>query len=233
MSWAKVDDKFFAHPKVQAVSFGARGLWVTALSWVAAMETDGHVTRNALRCVTGNQTREEIEAWTRELVRYGLWVEDDDGYRFHDYLRFNPSSKQLKHKRKINSTRQRIFRSRNAKRNALRDEGRNALVTGIPARPLLSSPSPILSLSSETEVPAKNGRAPRRKRAKCSWPEDFVLTAKCAQLARDLGEDPEVEWNKFKDNALANGVQHVDWDAAWRMWLRRAPDFRRQRAWGN
>lgn len=61
------------------------------------------------------------------------------------------------------------------------------------------------------------------------WPADFTLTTERAQVAELLGSDAASEWAKFKDHALKDGVVHKNWDAAWRYWCRRAPEFRRRR----
>jgi hypothetical protein len=37
------------------------------------------------------------------------------------------------------------------------------------------------------------------------------------------------ETRQFKDHAQANGKKHVDWDSAWRYWMRNAIKFRSQR----
>lgn len=37
------------------------------------------------------------------------------------------------------------------------------------------------------------------------------------------------EWNKFKDHHRAKGSRFVDWDAAWRTWIRHAVEFAERR----
>jgi hypothetical protein len=65
------------------------------------------------------------------------------------------------------------------------------------------------------------------------WPDDFSLTLERAEVARLLGLDAAGEWAKFKDHALKDGATHKSWDAAWRYWCRRAPEFQRRKSWGN
>jgi hypothetical protein len=60
------------------------------------------------------------------------------------------------------------------------------------------------------------------------WPEDFTLTLERADVARTLRVDAAAEWAKFKDHALKDGTTHKNWDAAWRYWCRRAPEFQRR-----
>lgn len=81
MSWARVDDGWWCHPKVLGVSLTARGLWVSALSWSCAQRRD-EVPRPLL-AMLGATAAEAVE-----LVDAGLWVEVDDGYRIHDWAEY-------------------------------------------------------------------------------------------------------------------------------------------------
>jgi len=65
-----------------------------------------------------------------------------------------------------------------------------------------------------------------RRRAR-QWPSDLHLTPERAEWARQLGLDAAREWNHFRDHHQSKGTAFLNWDAAWRTWLRRAPQFRR------
>lgn len=65
--WFKVDDKLWGHPKWMALPAGARALWVTAGSYCASNETDGHVPASML-AVLGARRRD-----AQALVEAGLW----------------------------------------------------------------------------------------------------------------------------------------------------------------
>ncbi|MFK5689578.1 hypothetical protein ACI3EY_07915 [Ornithinimicrobium sp. LYQ92] len=67
MTWFKVDDKLWGHPKWMSLPPGARALWVTAGSYCASNETDGIVPTSALLALGGR--RRDAEA----LVEAGLW----------------------------------------------------------------------------------------------------------------------------------------------------------------
>lgn len=97
MAWFKVDDKLWGHPKWLATNIRARGLWVTAGSWCAAHETDGHIPRHVLT-VLGGKTGDATE-----LVNAGLWVTQKDGWRFHDWGEFQPDAASQKAKREAES----------------------------------------------------------------------------------------------------------------------------------
>jgi hypothetical protein len=78
VSWARVDDGWWSHPKVLATSLTARGLWVSALSW-SCQHRSADVPR-ALVAMLGSD-----DATAGELVAVGLWVETDAGWRIHDW----------------------------------------------------------------------------------------------------------------------------------------------------
>jgi hypothetical protein len=96
-----------------------------------------------------------------------------------------------------------------------------------------ASPVPVSGSGIEEDpplaslVPPLSARAARSLRA-TQWPDEFTLTLERAEVARILGLDAAAEWAKFKDHALKDGVTHKNWDAAWRYWCRRAPEFQRR-----
>lgn len=216
MSWAKVDDKFFAHPKVTRVSFGARGLWVTALSWCASIETDGFIPLEMLSVFAATESQQSYAALVDELVRTVLWVdavrEGVRGYQVHDYGIYNPLHKRLNAQRKKEATRLRAYRKRTAVRVGDR--------TPLPTRPDPSRPV--------QEAEQKKLAVARKERA-TPWPPDFTLTDERNQLGKEIGAEMPWEWNKFKDHHTAKGSRFVDWNAAWRTWLRNSVDFQQRR----
>ena len=70
----------------------------------------------------------------------------------------------------------------------------------------------------------KNAAAPRPKTRR-SFPSDFPLTEELKQYATEHGVPAETEWEKFSDHHKAKGSLMADWAAAWRTWVRRAPEF--------
>jgi len=121
MSWFKVDDGLWGHPKWLAATPGARALWVTAGSWCADQLTDGRVPQHVLAVLAG-RTRE-----ADELVRLGLWKPHEDGWEFHDWAQFQPSREQVQADRAAAKERQR--RARERARESRRDTHRDSRVT--------------------------------------------------------------------------------------------------------
>lgn len=97
MSWFKIDDKLWGHPKWMAVPKGGRALWVTAGSWAAANETDGRIPREALRALGGNA------ADAQSLVAAGLWREVRAGWIFHEWSIYQPDAASQKAKRRADA----------------------------------------------------------------------------------------------------------------------------------
>ena len=65
--FTRLDDHFWAHPKVLNCSDGALALWVRALSWVGFQLTDGFVPHQCLRLLRGRKRDAD------RLVAAGLW----------------------------------------------------------------------------------------------------------------------------------------------------------------
>lgn len=197
MSWAKVDDHLFMHPKFLGVSLPARGLWLGALSYAAGIERDGWFPSSALSMLAGGAKHDDL---VRQLVHASLWVQDGDGYRLHNFLKYNRSRKQLKKQRKLTAKRVQALRARNGVTPAL--------VTRLPARPDPSRPKK------------------KRESASRQLPTTETLTPERLEMAQKLGLSAKAagqEWAKLADHEFRDA--HSNWDAVWRNWVRRAPEF--------
>lgn len=106
MSWFKVDDKLWGHPKWLATPIRSRGLWVTAGSWCADQEMDGNVPRHVL-AILGATTRDAAG-----LVASGLWMATDTGWSFHGWAEFQPTRAQKEAEREEAKERMRLLRAR-------------------------------------------------------------------------------------------------------------------------
>ena len=110
MSWFKVDDQLWGHPKAAEAGFEALGLWCMAGSWSSAYKTGGLITRDALaRLVKSPPRRAKL---ARILVDVGLWEVVDEGWRFHDWDHFQPSPDEIETRRAAARTRKRRQRER-------------------------------------------------------------------------------------------------------------------------
>lgn len=95
MSWVKVDDKAWCHPKFLSLSGDAVRLWMFALCWSGSQGTDGAIPRAALRLLGGTQDD------AQELVEARLWEETDNGWTVRGYLDYQPSAEAVRKRREL------------------------------------------------------------------------------------------------------------------------------------
>lgn len=139
MAWFKVDDGFWAHPKILMLSDGAQALWLRAGSWSSQQLTDGFIPETALPMLRGT-----VEAAT-ELVSAGMWDRLPDGWGFHDWEKYQPTREQVEGERQ--ATRERLQRWRANRRtgNAVGNGVTNGVSNAAPSRPVPSRPDPDIN----------------------------------------------------------------------------------------
>lgn len=137
--WARFDDQFPDHPKIEPLSDAAYRLHTTAvIGQCSRFLTDGYVNRNAFHRLSSRWPNAEELA--NELVEAGLWELCDDGWRIHDYLDWNPSRDKVLEDRSKARARKERFEERRSER--------------VPERRTNVAPSPSVS-SPEGEEEAK------------------------------------------------------------------------------
>ena len=140
MSWVKVDDKAWAHPKLASLSAAAVRLWLFTLCWCNQQETDGQVPRRILSVLGGSKKA------AAELVASGLWERTDNGWLVHDFLKYQPSRAQRDSQRE--ALRERVSRHRKREGNGvtsplLTDRKRESNTAPVPSRPDPEERSPL------------------------------------------------------------------------------------------
>lgn len=125
MSWFKVDDSFYDHPKFLDVPNAAIGLWAKSGAWCGKHLTDGVIPASQVKLFKG--TPSQVNA----LISSGIWIEDrsESGskvYRFHDWNEYQPTREQKLKEREDGAERQRKSRQRKRqeqeeRRNVTRD----------------------------------------------------------------------------------------------------------------
>lgn len=91
MAWARMDDGFHDHPKVDGLSLAAVGLWTLCFTWCNRhLGSDrlppGFVPQSRVKKLRG-------ERYVTELVDAGLWETAEGGWIFHDFEDYLPASK--------------------------------------------------------------------------------------------------------------------------------------------
>lgn len=196
MSWTKLDDGFYDHPKVLVTSNGAIGLYCKALTYCGKHLTDGVLPGSVVtRVLVG--TDAEIE----ELCRNNLWSREAETFRISNYLQYQPSSKSVKKEKKRARDGMRVLRDRRSK-SVTRNTGRDG--TG---REEASSSG----VSGESE-----GRGGRHR-----LPTDFPQTDALRAIAVTAGcRDPVRMHAAFVDYWHGAGTPKADWVATYRSWAR-------------
>jgi hypothetical protein len=114
MTWFKVDDSFYDHPKVFDAPDCAVALWTRAGTWSARNLTEGFVP-------SGMPARlcDDPDTAVKELVRRGLWLRTTGGYRFHDWCTYQPTKESVEDIRSKRAAAGRLGgQARAAKQNA-------------------------------------------------------------------------------------------------------------------
>ena len=103
MTYFKVDDGFWSHPKFFDVSDAAITLWVKAGSYSSQHLTDGFVEHKTIRMIHCDPAAAAV------LVDAGVWFEVEGGYQFHDWHDHQRSSDSVKRERQATRERQRKY----------------------------------------------------------------------------------------------------------------------------
>lgn len=87
MSWGRLDDSLYDHPKVEKIPAGSRlacvGLWTMAISYCNRHLTDGHVTTERIRKLGGT------DRLVAALVEAELFERTATGIVVHDFCEYN------------------------------------------------------------------------------------------------------------------------------------------------
>src|SRR3954447_13701245 len=103
MTWVRLDDEFYEHDKIIALSDAAFRLWANALGFCNRKLTDGFLQANAVGLLTTHRNPRTLVA---ELVTQWLWEPVSGGYLVHDYLKYQPTKAKVLHDREQNAKRQ-------------------------------------------------------------------------------------------------------------------------------
>jgi hypothetical protein len=154
VTWFKLDDGFYDHPKVADLPDSAVALWARSASYCMKHLTDGAVPlRTARRLV------DDFDEAVKALLDSGLWEEDSGGYVFHDWLKYQPSREKVLGERESEAERQRQIRANKKpvradvrpyerRTNTRTSDVSTPVRTDTPTRP---DPSPPLEASSSSK----------------------------------------------------------------------------------
>jgi hypothetical protein len=147
VTWSKLDDGFWMHPKVVRAGNTGAGLYARMLSYCGCYLSDGEIPPPIVESVVGRD-----KAALKRLIESALVERRDDGtIVIPDYLDFNPSREEIHAKRRKDSERKTRGRREESERtpdgivaesagspSALAGGGPRALP--VPSRPVPKSP---------------------------------------------------------------------------------------------
>jgi len=108
VTWIKLDDKMADHPKFYALGDdyeAGLAVYVAGLCFCGAHLTDGVIPKVRAHTLTPSARR-----LAPKLVEIGLWHDNGDGYRVHDFLDYNPPREKVMAERE--ATRERVAKWR-------------------------------------------------------------------------------------------------------------------------
>jgi hypothetical protein len=234
MTWFKVDDSFYDHPKVFDAPDCAVALWTRAAAWSARNLTDGFVPAGmpARLC-------DDPDTAVKELVRRGLWLRAKDGYRFHDWADYQPTREDVLAERKRWAEKK---ANQRAARRAEMDkpsstgkvsphvspgdspedspQGHPRGLSGESQRPVPSRPDPDSPYGESP--PSATPQGPRKRGTRI--PLDFAPTPAMVGWARDHvphvdGRHETAKFINYWTAKSGKDATKVDWPATWRNWM--------------
>jgi hypothetical protein len=216
VTWFKVDDGFWSHPKTATLSDGAVTLWVRDGSYCCQHLTDGFVGHGSLRLLG------ELPA-AQELVEAGLWKPTDGGWTFHDWHEYQETSDVVKKRRDQARERQRVSRERRSE-SRVTDSVTSTVTSQPPTRP---DPTTVANATVlPPQAPTKR-KSPRAAIADDFYPSQPSRDKIRAEFPGVTDEQLRYQHRKFCDHAIQNNrlcAGERGWNAAWCNWMRTAEE---------
>jgi hypothetical protein len=151
MTWVRLDDGFYTHPKARAAGLQGRALYIAALCWSNQNLTDGHIPTDSLALICAYAEVKPTVA--KKLAELGLWDVTDGGWQIHDFHEYQPTRESVERDRRQAKERMQAMRIRKRSAGvtpALRRNKaeRSPEVRSTPSRPLSSTESSSYTESS-------------------------------------------------------------------------------------
>lgn len=227
MTWVRLADDFYDHPKLLAAGPTAGWLWVCGLAYCNRYLTDGFLPSAAVTRLADIENPHRLAA---RLVDIGLWESVDGGYRVHDYRDYQPTAETVRTDRAKVSARVAAWRERRS--NAVTAPSGNGVGNGVgnaapgPARP---GPYPAVNTPPPPEgevppTPRKRGARSSRKRGNGVDPDHGETTVAASVDLAPVTEHDLAGWGRARA-ALASEMNAANHEAlAELVPVGRAPD---------
>lgn len=224
MTWFKVDDGFWSHPKTLALSDSAVALWVRAGSYACQHLTDGFVSVSTLRLLGDDRV-------VGELVDAGLWLDEGGGFQFHDWIEYQETSVDVKDRREKARERQRKRRSGGVRGESQRDSAVTDGVTTPVSSQKVFDPRPDPTRPDQTNVEEKKREDVERL---CEHLQKRILDNGARKTSANVTDAWRRDARLLIDRdevAEAEAHRVIDWcqdDSFWKQNILSFPKFRKQ-----
>lgn len=234
MTWFKIDDTFYDHPKVIELELAVVGAWTLAGSWCARHLSDGVITVGQMRRLG------VTEDHAQTLVDAGLWERvDEKTFSFRDWHDYQPTRAEEQERKRKARDRMRNLRSGNPGVRANNEDvranspdssqnvrdGDVANVHDIRSHEV-PDPDPTRPVGAKAPERAPRKRGATTPRTATTIPEPFIVTKDMRDWAAKMVPNIDVDRTTrvFVDYWRAESgpkSRKKDWVAAWRVWMNR------------
>jgi hypothetical protein len=95
MAWARIDDRFFSHPKVRRAGKDAALLYLAGLTYCNEHLTNGFIPEESLAFIALAGFVDDAKQSASKLLEVCLWESVTNGYQVHDYFEYNPTREMV------------------------------------------------------------------------------------------------------------------------------------------
>ena len=228
MIYSRIDVSFRDHPKALAAGSVARDLWVWGNLYCRDHQLNGSLPRSAVLSSPWGAGGRANAKVAEKLASVGLWTRTDVGWDINNYAAKNDTKEVIEAKKEAH--RERMRRAREIAQPKSRAISQTAHAISAQTDHRLtksesesesesvkekeSSPTPT-TVRVNPKVPSK--KDPRRT----PLPEAFGVSDAIEKMCLDEGlPDPHEVIKDFRSKSLANGYRYIDWEQAFRSWMR-------------
>lgn len=205
--FARLALDYFDHPKIAALTPEAIVAHLEMIVYSRRYGTDGRVP-NRIANRFGSASLTELA--TNDPDRPSIAIHDDGSVTVHDYSEYQETREQIEARRQVNAA--------NGRKG-----GRPATRTGKRAgTQSVNDSGSETKAETETETEHSSTKSVGTRKRATALPDDWQPTDAHRILATERGVDCDLEAEKMRDWATAEGKTGKDWDARFRLWLNSA-----------
>lgn len=156
MTWVKLDDGYYRHPKSRAIGRDGRALHLASMCWCAANLTDGIIRRSDLPLLLAEA--EVKRPVVDVLVEHRAWLDHPDGWEVKDFLAYNRSAASVRAERDEAAERMRRNRERRSAERKANVQANNERSSPYPD-PTRPDPTPSSNSPDNDDSPSVDARS--------------------------------------------------------------------------